>query len=201
MFNPPHAGHIELARSALAQLGLDRVLLMPALVPPHKPAIWDPGAEHRAQMCRLASRGEPRIEVCTLELERPGPSYTADTLKSVHVNYPDAELTLILGADMAATLGSWREPAEILHLARIAVADREGVSRQQVADTLGALGGRDRLDFVEMAPHDLSSSQVRRTLTSGQAIDSMVGSEVAAYIGEHELYGRRPAVQASGGPS
>lgn len=192
MFNPPHAGHIALARAAVRELGLDRVLLMPASIPPHKPAIWDPGAEHRAQMCRLASAGEPRIEVCTLELRRPGPSYTVDTLRSVHDSHPDAELTLILGADMAATLGSWREPREIVGLARIAVAEREGVSPERVVEALSALDAAERADFLAMAPYDISSSGVRRTLTSGQPIASMVGSVLAAYIDEHELYGSRP---------
>jgi nicotinate-nucleotide adenylyltransferase len=198
-FNPPHAGHVELARCALAQLKLDRVLLVPALTPPHKAVSWDPGGEHRAQMCRLAGDGEPRIEVCTAELERPGPSFTVDTLQSIHANRPDAQLTLILGADVAVTLGAWREPREIVRLARIAVAERPGVSRERVRDALDALGARDRLDFLEMTPHDLSSSQVRRALACGEPIDALVGGPVAAYIDQHELYGRRPAAHASGG--
>jgi nicotinate-nucleotide adenylyltransferase len=199
MFNPPHVGHIELARAALQQLELARVLLVPSSIPPHKPVIWDPGGEHRAQMCRLASKHEPRIEVCAVELERPGPSYTVDTLRSIHDSHPDAELTLILGADMAATLDRWREPGEIVELARVAVAQREGVSREQVVGTLRRLGAGERAQFLEMSPRDLSSSQVRRALTSGQPIEPMVGAEVAAYIDEHELYGRTPATSASGG--
>ncbi len=199
MFNPPHAGHLQLARAALDELGLTRVLLVPSSIPPHKPVIWDPGGEHRAQMCRLACRQEPRIEVCAVELGRPGPSYTVDTLRSIHDSHPDAELTLILGADMAATLDRWREPAAIVGLARVAVAQREGVGREQVLGTLRSLGASERADFLEMAPCDLSSSQVRRALTSGQPIESLVGADVAAYIHEHELYGRTPAASASGG--
>ena len=133
MFNPPHLGHLALARAAAGQLGLARVLLTPVLVPPHKPAKWDPGAEHRLAMCRLAIDEDPGLGVCTLELERPGPSYTVDTLRSIHESNPDAELTLIVGADMARTLDSWREPREILRLARLAVAEREGSTRQRCA--------------------------------------------------------------------
>lgn len=199
MFNPPHAGHLELAKAALDELGLERVLLMPASIPPHKPVIWDPGAGHRAQMCRLACEHEPRIEVCTAELERPGPSYTVDTLRSIHDRRPDAELTLILGADMAATLDRWREPAEIVGLARVAVASREGVSHEQVMRTLVSLDAAEHAEFLKTSPRDLSSSQVRRALTSGQPIDSLVGGDVAAYIHEHELYGRTPATSASAG--
>jgi nicotinate-nucleotide adenylyltransferase len=193
MFNPPHAGHIALARSAASELGLQRVLLMPVLVPPHKPAKWDPGAEHRLHMCRLAVQGDPHLGVSTLELERPGPSYTVDTLRSIHASNPDADLTLIVGADMALTLGSWREPNEILRLARLAVAERDGSARRRVLDALAPLGGEDRTVFLEMAPHDVSSSVVRRRLTAGEPIEEMVGAEVAGYIAEHELYGRRPA--------
>ena len=199
MFNPPHLGHLALARAAVDRLGLGRVLLTPVLVPPHKPAKWDPGAEHRLAMCRLAIDEDPRLGVCTLELERPGPSYTVDTLRSIHESDPDAKLTLIVGADMARTLASWREPQEILGLARLAVAEREGVNRDEVTEAIGKLDESARIVFVEMEPLDVSSTLVRRQLTAGEPIDGLVGTEVAGYIAEHELYGRRPAARAGGG--
>lgn len=193
MFNPPHLGHIALARAAATQLNLDRVLLTPVLVPPHKPAKWDPGAEQRLEMCRLAAQHDPLVEVCTLELERPGPSYTVDTLRAIHANQPDAELTLILGADMARTLGSWREPREILKMARLAVAERDEVTRREVLDALAPLAGADRVTFLDMAPRDISSSRVRRDLAAGEQIDELVGADVATHIAKNELYGRQPA--------
>ncbi|MGA7705052.1 MAG: nicotinate (nicotinamide) nucleotide adenylyltransferase [Solirubrobacteraceae bacterium] len=199
MFNPPHLGHVALAKAAADQLGLARVLLTPVLVPPHKPAKWDPGAEHRLAMCRLAIEGDPRLGVCTLELERPGPSYTVDTLRSIHESNPDAELTLIVGADMARTLAAWREPREILGLARLAVAEREGSTRREVTQALARLDESARIVFVDMEPLDISSSLVRRQLTAGEPIDGLVGAGVAGYIAEHELYGRRPAARAEGG--
>jgi nicotinate-nucleotide adenylyltransferase len=193
MFNPPHVGHLALARAAARDLGLKRVLLTPVLIPPHKPAKWDPGAEHRLRMCRLAVQGDEQLGVCTLELERPGPSYTIDTLRSIHASHPDAELTLILGADVARTLGSWREPREILRLARLGVAERDGLTRAQVLEALAPLGGEDRIVFLDMRHHDVSSSLVRRRLSAGAPIEPLVGAEVAGYIAEHQLYGRRPA--------
>lgn len=201
MFNPPHLGHLALARAAASELDLDVVLLTPVLIPPHKPPKWDPGPEHRLRMCRLAVRGEERLDVCTLELERPGPSYTVDTLRSIHASHPDAELTLILGADVAQTLGSWREPREILKLARLAVADREDTSRGDVLDGLGQLQGEARTSIVSMPRLDVSSSLVRKRLNAGEPIEGLVGAEVAAYIAEHQLYGHRPAarVQEVGG--
>lgn len=196
MFNPPHVGHLALARAAASDLGLEQVLLTPVLVPPHKPAKWDPGAEHRLHMCRLAVQGDARLGVCTLELERPGPSYTVDTLRSIHASDPDAELTLIVGTDMARTLGSWREPQEILKLARLAVAARDGSTHQEVLDALIPLAGEGRTVFLEMPRHDVSSSLVRRRLTAGAPIDELVGADVAGYISQHELYGRQPAGRA-----
>ncbi|HTC59543.1 MAG TPA: nicotinate (nicotinamide) nucleotide adenylyltransferase [Solirubrobacteraceae bacterium] len=196
MFNPPHIGHLALARAAASGLGLQQVLLTPVLIPPHKPAKWDPGAEHRRRMCELAIGDDPRLGVCTLELERPGPSYTIDTLRSIHASDPDAELTLIVGADMASTLASWREPREILKLASLAVAEREDTSRRDVLDALAPLEGEARAEFVEMPRLDVSSSLVRKHLTSGEPIDELVGSEVAAYIAEHELYGLQPTGHA-----
>jgi nicotinate-nucleotide adenylyltransferase len=198
MFNPPHVGHLELARAAASGLELRRVLLTPVLIPPHKPAKWDPGAEHRLRMCQLAIGDDPRLGVCTLELERPGPSYTIDTLRSIHAADPDAELTLIVGADMAQTLASWREPREILKLARLAVAEREDTSRSDVLDALTSLEGRAHTEFVEMPRLDVSSSLVRRRLTAGEPIDELVGAEVAGYIAEHQLYGRQPAGHGEG---
>lgn len=198
MFNPPHLGHLALARTAASELDLDRVLLTPVLIPPHKPAKWDPGAEHRLRMCELVARGDDRLNVCTLELQRPGPSYTIDTLRSIHASHPHAELTLILGADMARTLGSWREPREILDLARIAVAERDGCKQTEVLDALVPLGGGERTVFLGMEPHYVSSSLVRRRLTSGEPIEPLVGSEVAGYIASHELYGRQATVGTQG---
>ncbi len=198
MFNPPHLGHLALARAAASELGLDVVLFTPVLIPPHKPAKWDPGAEHRLRMCELVVQGDERLGVCTLELQRPGPSYTVDTLRSIHASHPDAELTLILGADMARTLGSWREPREILDLARIAVAERDGSRQAEVVDALVPLGGGERAVFLGMESHDVSSSLVRRRLTSGAPIEPLVGSEVADYIARHELYGHHAERTAGG---
>jgi nicotinate-nucleotide adenylyltransferase len=198
MFNPPHIGHLALARTAASDLGLGQVLLTPVLIPPHKPAKWDPGAEHRMRMCQLAIGNDPHLSVCKLELERQGPSYTVDTLRSINASDPEAELILIVGADMASTLASWREPREILRLASIAVAEREDTSRRDVLDALAPLDGEARIEFVEMPRLDISSSLVRRRLTAGEPIDELVGSEVAAYIAEHELYGRRPAGRVGG---
>ncbi|HYM46224.1 MAG TPA: nicotinate-nicotinamide nucleotide adenylyltransferase, partial [Solirubrobacteraceae bacterium] len=114
-FNPPHVGHIALARRAREELGLERVLLMPAYRAPNKRSEHDdPGPEHRLQMCRLAVVDAPGVQVSAMEIERGGVSYTVDSLQAIHDGDPELELTLIVGADAARTLAGWREPARVL---------------------------------------------------------------------------------------
>ncbi len=188
-FNPPHVGHLALARAAASQLGLARVLLTPALVPPHKQIERDPGAERRLRMCRLAVAEDPRLEVCALELDRPGPSYTLDTLRAIHSDHPGVQMTLIVGADTARTLASWREPREILRLARLAVAERDCAEREDVLGALAQLDGERRTVFLDMPRVRVSSSMVRERISAGEPIDELVGPAVASYIAQQHLYG------------
>ena len=125
-FNPPHLGHLISAQEAYLQLGLDRVTLIPARIPPHKPVEDEPGPEHRLELCRLAIQGDERFDVSDLEVVRDGPSYTVDTLEELHSSAPEHELFLIVGGDIAAGLPSWREPERVLSLATLAVAKRRG---------------------------------------------------------------------------
>jgi len=189
-FNPPHLGHLAVATHARAQLGLERVALMPSHTPPHKPASEDPGPEHRLRMCELAVAGHVGLSACAREVERGGASYTVDTLLSLHDLYPDTQLTLILGSDMARTLPSWRRPQELLELAGIVVAERPGDGREQVREALAELGPTGAgTAFLTMPPVDISSSQVRERAAHGGNIDELVGPVVGAYICERRLYG------------
>jgi nicotinate-nucleotide adenylyltransferase len=187
-FNPPHLGHLAVARHARAELGLELVLIVPTHTPPHKPHAEDPGPQHRLRMCQLAFDDEPGLSVCAVEIERGGPSYSVDTLQQIHASHPHAELTFIVGADTARTLPSWREPAKLLELAHLAVATRAGSPRTQVLDVLAA----DSVSFLEMAPIEVSSSMARARAGHGQPISELVGPAVAAYIAKHQLYGADP---------
>jgi nicotinate-nucleotide adenylyltransferase len=203
-FNPPHLGHLAVARHARAELGLECVLLMPAHIPPHKTAGEDPGPEDRLRMCQLSVEGADGLSACGLEIERGGPSYTVDTLEAIHASHPDAELTFIVGADTARTLASWREPVKLLELARLAVAARTGSARRQVLDTVVALGTEEGdgqalaagVRFLEMPTIEISSSMVRRCVARQEPIDELVGPAVARYIAEHRLY--RAVTEAAG---
>src|SRR5690349_16829065 len=132
-FNPPHIGHLVMAQEARTQLGLDRVVLMPVHTPPHKELADDPGPDVRLELCRLAVEADDGLEVSDLESSKPGPSYTVATLREVHAREPEDDLTFIVGGDMAFTLPSWREPEELLSLAALAVAERDGVRREDIA--------------------------------------------------------------------
>ena len=124
-FNPIHRGHLTAARAAADALGLEKVLLIPDNLPPHKalPAGSATG-EDRLEMCRLTAGEVPGMEVLDLELRRSGPSYTSDTLAELHAQYPDDELWLLVGSDMFLSLQEWHEPERILSLAGIAAFHR-----------------------------------------------------------------------------
>jgi nicotinate-nucleotide adenylyltransferase len=191
-FNPPHLGHLALARHALRELALEQVLLVPARLPPHKSAAADPGAAARLEMCRLLVAGTPDLQVSALELDRDGPSYTVDTLRVLHAAAPETSLTFIVGADTARTLPTWREPLELLGLAELAVALRAGSSVEAVTDELAALLAptalEDRVRFLRMPALDVSSSLVRERAHRGEAIEELVGPLVAGYVATHRLY-------------
>jgi nicotinate-nucleotide adenylyltransferase len=202
-FNPPHVGHVALARCALHELGVERVVLMPAREAPHKPVGEDPGPEHRLRMCRLAVAGAEGLATCALEVERAGPSYTVDTLRAMHARHGDTQLTFIVGADAARTLPSWREPGELLELATLAVAEREGAGREDVlravaaaraAATTTTTASADEtttaigVSFLEMGTVPVSSSLVRERVAGGEPVGELVGEAVAEYIAEQGLY-------------
>jgi nicotinate-nucleotide adenylyltransferase len=193
-FNPPHIGHVALARHARAELGLERVLLVPANVAPNKPTVHeDPGPEHRLRMCRLAVAEEPGLEASALEIERGGMSYTVDTVQSIHDAHPNAELTLIVGADTARTLPGWREPARLLGMVELAVAQRDDLDMQDVRQALAPVTatGCDsppRMTLLRMARIAASSSAVRGLIAAGAPVGELVGETVAGYIAAHGLY-------------
>ena len=195
-FNPPHVGHLVMVQEALDQLALDRVWLMPVARPPHKEALDDPGADVRLELCRVATAADPRIEVCDLEVRRGGASYTVDTLRALHDRVPEHALTFIVGGDMAYSLLTWREPEAVLGLARLAVAERDGLRREDIARRLEPLHSGDRVVFFDMPRIDLSSSAVRRRIATGRSIRYLVPDPVVEAIEDRRLYR-----QAAGRPT
>ena len=187
-FNPPHVGHLLMAQEAHAQLGLDKVVLMPVASPPHKRLEDDPGPEARFELCRLAVAKDERFEVSRLEIDRGGASYTADTLREIHATAAGDELTFIVGGDMAASLPSWREPEVVLELATLAVAEREELRREDIAERVAGVPGADRLRFFAFPRVDVSSSAVRQRVRERRPIRYWVPDEVARLVGARGYY-------------
>jgi nicotinate-nucleotide adenylyltransferase len=187
-FNPPHLGHLVCAQEAYIQLELERVILIPAREPPHKPVEDEPGPEHRLELCRLAVDGDPRFDVSEIELNRDGPSYTVDTLSLLHSSAPDTDLYLILGGDIAAGLPDWHEPQRVLSLSTLAVAKRLGTPKERVEQSLARLRGGRRTRFFRMPRIGVSSTFIRERVRTGQPIRYLVPDPVAAYIADKGLY-------------
>ena len=177
-FDPPHRGHIDLARHAARQLGLDRVLLVPVGIPPHKPDGPVIPAERRLMMVEAAAAADPVLEASRAEIDRPGPSFTVDTLERIAADHPGADLWFILGADQLAGFGHWHRPDRIVEIARLAVARRPGS-----ADPRDGVAGDDpaegRVDLIDMPEAPISSTIVRDRIARGEDIRDLVPGAVA----------------------
>ena len=161
--------------------------LLPAAVPPHKELTADPGADVRLELCRLAVGADDRLGVCDLEVRRGGTSFTVDTLRALDANDTGTELTLIVGGDMALSLPTWREPAEVLRLARLGVAERGATSREDIERSLTE-HAPGRFTIFSMPRIDISSTDVRARIAAGRRATHLVPGPVAAAIAEGGLY-------------
>jgi nicotinate-nucleotide adenylyltransferase len=180
-----------LAHEAAFGLGLSRVLLVPTGRAPHKLIADDPGGRARYEMTALAAAGSDLLEADSLEIDAAAsdeaPTYTVDTLRALAGNQ-DAELVLIMGADAAATLESWREPGAILELARLAVAGRPGAALELAEQAVARLGAPERLEVVAMPEIGVSSTSIRRRVAEGGPIRHLVPDAVAELIAARRLY-------------
>jgi nicotinate-nucleotide adenylyltransferase len=185
-FDPPHIGHLIVASEARWQLDLDEVLLVPAREPPHKPGGTWAGAERRAGWLERAVAGLPGLVVSRLELEREGPSYTADTLDAMAAAEPGVALWFILGADQLLELPTWRDPGRILAAARLAVVPRDGLGPEGLRARADEIG-RGRVDWVDVPHIGVSSSMIRQRIAAGQPISLLVPAEIEAALREEGL--------------
>jgi len=196
VFNPPHVGHLICAQEAIIALELDRILLVPVGEASHREVEQDPGPAARVEMCELAVGGDERFEVSRLEVDRPGPSYTVDTLRELAAGGLGEEMFLLLGGDQAAALGTWHQPEEVLALATVAVLERAGAGRDEVARGLSGLRGAERVIFLDTPRIDVSSSFVRERAGAGLPIRYLVPDAVAGFIRDRGPYGARRTVAA-----
>ena len=187
-FDPVHLAHLVLAERAYEQLGLDRVHWLPAGDPWRKADRAVSPSEHRVAMVRLAIRGNPAFQVCSLELERKGPTYSVDTLAELGKKNPGSELMFLLGWDALEDLPNWHEPERLMQLARLAVASRSG--ERLAPDALDRLlpGLAARVVWIEMPRLDISGTELRRLVAAGDSLRYLVPEGVEAYIREQGLY-------------
>lgn len=214
-FDPIHQGHLDIARAARETLGLDRVVFVPAHVPPHRPARPRASAYHRFAMVALAIDGVAGFEASDVELAEPGPSYTIDTLRHLHARgLAASQLFFITGADAFAEIATWREYPAVVDASHFVVVSRPGYDVTGLRQRLPALAAR----FVEVGPDpagpetlttptsgstvvyllhatpaDVSSTEVRRRLAAGEPIGGLVPRAVARHITAHRLYVSSPA--------
>jgi nicotinate-nucleotide adenylyltransferase len=195
-FDPIHYGHLVIAEQVREALSLDRIIFIPAAVPPHKLGEVVAPAWDRVAMVELAIAGNSGFDVSTIELEREGPSYTADTLAALLAEAARLrvarEFYFILSAEALATLGDWHEPERVLAQARLAVVPRPGSPLPDAAwlnDNLpGGSVGAERVVCVETVPLAHSSTDVRARVLAGRSIRYLVPPAVEAYIRDHRLY-------------
>jgi len=190
-YNPPHVGHMRAAAHAISALELDRLLLIPNGIPPHKKtAVESPEGHHRLKMLELSSRGMEKAQVSDLELRRQGKSYTVDTIRALHQMYPEDRLILLMGTDMFLSFLTWYQPDEIMSMAELAVfyrgekGEQEAIARQKLEiERLGA-----RVHLISNPVTAISSTDLRRMLVF-RCADPFLCPGVGEYIRENGLYG------------
>jgi nicotinate-nucleotide adenylyltransferase len=190
-FNPVHLGHLAAARAARDHLALDRVIFIPSGHPPLKGATGLLAGADRLAMLELALRGEPDMEASDIEIQREGPSYTVDTVRTLRATFPArAELFFLLGGDCLARLPQWKGIEELRAKVRFAILPRGGQGRETSAD------GLIEVPMPEIA---LSSTLVRKRCALGEPQDGLVPEPVAAYLRRHQPYAvRQPACLSAG---
>lgn len=182
-FDPVHHVHLLIAREAARAFDLDEVVFVPVGVPSHKPARGMAAADDRCAMARLAVAADPRFSVSTVDVRRPGKTYTVDTLTDLRRQYgPRARLFFLAGADVLATLPTWHRGTELWSLAHIVGSSRVG--HRLVDPGLP----RERVSLLTIPPLDISSTMIRSRIRAARGIAGLTPEAVAGYIGRHALY-------------
>lgn len=191
-FNPIHAAHIYLAERFADALALDRLILIPTFIPPHKPAKDLADAEHRLEMCKLATRKLGRFEVSDFEIREEGRSYTCLTLRHLRGMCPGADFFLLTGADMFLTVQDWKNPQELFGLSTLCAAARETgehAALEAHAQKLEAMGAR--CVVLDIEPLPMSSTEIRAALSRGEDLSGRLNADVLEYIKRNGLYGAK----------
>ena len=188
-FDPPHLGHLILAEAAADFLALDQVLFVPAAHPPHKPpATVRAAAHHRLAMVEHAVADNVRFGVSRVDIDRPGPHYTVDTLARLHESYPQATLFFLIGADSLHDLPRWLCPARLLELATLGVMRRPGSQPNLDALEAALPGITARVQWIDAPLIDISASNLAAHIAAGYSVRYRIPDAVCEYISKHNLY-------------
>ena len=189
-FNPIHNGHLFLAEHAYEQVKLDYVLFMPTMNPPHKTETDVISAEHRLNMVKLAIKDNPNFVLSDLELNRPGLTYTSDTLKILKEKEPDTEFYFIVGADSLMMMTKWKDPQTVFSLSTIVVGGRENYLKKQLIDQAAYLEEtyKGKIILLDMPNIEISSEYIRERIAERKSIRYYVPDEVLSYIKAYNLY-------------
>jgi nicotinate-nucleotide adenylyltransferase len=187
-FDPVHIGHLVVAEEARIRLGFKEVLFVPAGQPWRKIDRNITPADHRVEMVRRAIADNPHFKLCTLEVERPGPSYTVDTLTMLRKQLgSEASLFFILGRDTLAELSLWKEPKKLVQLCKLVVAPRLGSKDLKHLET-SIPGLLDKVIQLDMPVIGISSAEIRQRIAQGLSVRYLVPDEVEKYITEQKIY-------------
>jgi len=188
-FDPIHIGHLVTAEAVRIQFGLEKVIFIPAGDPPHKQGCQVTAARHRFIMTVLATCSNPYFFVSAMELERPGPSYTIDTIKILKERYgPDTDLYFIIGADTVKELHTWRKIDELLDLCYFVAATRPGSNGLDLIVQMFGDKGRERILRLNNPELEISSTDIRERVKNGKSIKYIVPESVEEYILKEKLY-------------
>ena len=188
-FDPVHHGHLMLAEEARWAIGLDRVLFVPAGQPPHKVHETHAAPRHRVRMLELAIADNPALGISRVDIDRPGPHYSADMVRLVRGELgAGVELFFVMGLDSLANILTWHEPADLLAQCRLAVARRPGccLNLDALSEQLPALDGR--IDFLDMPLIEIAGADLRRRVQCRLPIRYQVPEIVRHYIVDQQLY-------------
>ncbi|MHB8628282.1 MAG: nicotinate-nucleotide adenylyltransferase [Aggregatilineales bacterium] len=187
-FDPPHLGHLILAECAIEALALSQVVFVLAADPPHKRDQRLTPAEHRLTMLELAIADNPHFALSRIDLDRPGPHYSVDTVRIAQTQYPGAALFFLMGGDSLHDLPTWHDPAGLVAQATLGVAHRPGESLalDKLVAQLPGLAGH--VAFVEAPEIGISATDLRQRAQAGRSVRYQTPDVVRAYIQQHHLY-------------
>lgn len=184
-FDPPHIGHLIIAESILSDLDIDKIIFIPSSIPPHKPLHSYSSASLRVEMLQISIKGTPAFQISDIELNRPGVSYSVDTIKQIksQMSLSKEELYFVIGSDSLIEFQTWKNPHEILSLAQVIIAPRPSFTKDMVKPEF-----LEQVQFLDTPQIDISSSMIRKRVREKKSIRYYVIPEVLEYIQEKRLY-------------